>query len=308
MDTAFPATLPSFLNSCAPRPKAFEEICRALWKYDEAPAESKATLRPVWLPRGGDASLARCRDAFRIEQWWFTSLLVNIAEALAEFRDVLSSRHAVPGLHILVSGLSTALSKQLPSTVRLQEMSPMEVIKACKASGLDLHTVELKNQPSLQGASVAIFRGISYRGGRLPPDGDGDREDDMMYNDGRSRFVMLRYFLDGQHAGASLHYVVGVDRTKQVLPFEMSWIVRYPKTKRFDVQCHLGPYAGPAFEHFKLMGDQETAVRSALDLEWILSTEHLLDKLISPDVLRSTNSLAFTLLLQVLAPARLEFG
>ena len=182
-------------------------------------------------------------------------------------------------------GLSIALSKQPPSGVRLQGISPMEVIETCKASGLDLHTVELKGQSSLRDASVAIYRGISYRGARLPPDGDGDHEDDMLYNDGRSRFVMLRYFLDGQHAGASLHYVVGVDRTKQVLLFEMSWIVRYPSTKKFGVQCHLGPYAGPAFGYFKLMGDQEAAVQSARNLEWILNTEYLMDRLIPPAVL-----------------------
>ena len=152
------------------------------------------------------------------------------------------------------------LTKQLPSGVRLQGISPMEVIEPCKASGLDLPTVVLEGQSDLRDVSVAIYPGISYRGYWLSADGDGDDDDDMLYHDGRSRLVMLRYILDGQYAEASLHYVVGVDRTKQVLLFEMSWIVKYPRTMEFTVQCHVGLYAGPAFEYFKPMCDQEAAV------------------------------------------------
>ena len=165
--------LSSFLTSCARRPNTFEELCRGLWNYNEAYTASKATMRPSWFPHGGDASLARCTNAFHIEQWWFTSLVANISEALAEFRDVAWSRTAVPGFYKLVPGLSIALLKQLPSGVKLQGIPALEVIKTCKALGFDLHTVELKDQSGLRDAAVAIYRGISYRGCWLSVDGDG---------------------------------------------------------------------------------------------------------------------------------------
>ncbi len=160
----------SSLTTCARRPETSKELRPGIWNYNEVSTGSEATMRFSRFPHGGDASLARGATAFYIEQWWFTSLMASISEALE------------------------------------------------------------------------------------------------------------------QYAGERLHYLTGVDGTIQIPPREMPWVVKHPGTRKLAVPWHIGPYAGPAFEHSKLTGAQEAAVRSARNLEWILSTECLLHKLIPRNV------------------------
>ena len=146
LDCIFPRGLPTFLANCAPRPKSFECLSRALYDFEFPSNVAASPLTPAWLSVKG--ILQDTETSYKLSQWWWSAFICQVAQHVQQLTYAKNKEMAVYEKGLPVPGLTKAMLKKLQLD-RHSLPHPLTLLEVMKSHSVLYHEINLEGEKCL---------------------------------------------------------------------------------------------------------------------------------------------------------------